>query len=121
MIEGTNTDLLAALHPPRLPETFATLGLSDLATMAGIGLCLAALILTLLGPVLQRRPHKPSWRQRLREARALPEAERLLALARLAKQRGLALSAEEQRGLYDGSLEAARLEARILRGRGGQG
>lgn len=121
MSEPVDPGLLAALHPPRLPEAFAALRAADLASMAGIGLCLAALILTLLAPVLRRRPARASWRQMIRTARALPEAEQLLELARLAKQRGIALSPEEQRGLYDGSLAAAQLEARLMRGRRGRG
>src|SRR5690606_12744710 len=96
-------DLIKALHPPRLPEAYATLGALDLLAAFGIGLLLAALILTLIAPLLQRRPRNPSLSARIEKTRGLPPSERLLALARLLSARGGAIPDEMKPLLYRGS------------------
>src|SRR5690606_28999977 len=96
-------DLIKALHPPRLPEAYATLGAMDLLAAFGIGLLLAALVLTLIAPLLQRRPRRVSLSARIESARALPPADRLLALTRLLASRGGAIPEELRPLLYRGS------------------
>lgn len=114
-----SADLALRLHPPRLPEAFAALGWDDALAAFGIGLLLAALILTLAGPALRRRESPPSLARRFAEAAALPPEERLLALVRLLESRGGRLSEAERAALYAGApLDPAALEARIRAGRG---
>lgn len=113
-----NSDLAESLHPPRLPEAFATLSAADLLAAFGLGLILAALILTLALPLLRRRPSRPGLKARLAGARALPEAERSLAFARILSETGTPLPEDLRQGLYsrDGA-DPARIEA-LIRGRG---
>lgn len=117
-----NEDLVASLHPPRLPEAFATLGAMDILAAFGIGLLLAVLILSLTAPLLQRRPRRIGLSAQIAEARALPPQDRLLALTRLLSARGGAIPEEMKPLLYRGTpppsdRELAAVEALIRRGR----
>lgn len=110
--------IVADLHPPRLPETFAGLGWPDLLAALGIGLMLAALVVTLAAPLLHRRPHRVAPRARIAAAAQLPPAERLLALAQLLHARGGTLPEDQRAALYSGQGgDPARIEALILAGR----
>lgn len=93
-------DLIRALHPPRLPETFAAPGYADFLAAFGLGLLLAALILTLAMPFLRRRTPAPGWRARLAEAELLPAPERNIALAGILRDRGQSLPPEIAGALY---------------------
>lgn len=111
-------EVVEALHPPRLPEGFAALGWADLLAAFGVGLLLAALVLTVAAPLLQRRPPRPRLSARIAAAAALPPQDRLLALARLLAERGGTLPEDLRAGLYaPGSAEPAKIEELILRGR----
>lgn len=117
-----NEDLIASLHPPRLPEAFATLGAMDLLAAFGIGLLLAVLILSLAGPLLQRRPRRIGLSAQIAETKSLPPQDRLLALTRLLSTRGGAIPDEMKDLLYRGApppsdSELAAVEALIRRGR----
>lgn len=114
MSSGAASDLFQALHPARLPETFARLSWTDVVSAFGFGLLLAALILTLLQPVLRRRLRPVGWRRQMRAAVDLPRDERLLVLRQLMQQRGLPLTAELRAALYRGDLQPEALEA-VLR------
>lgn len=109
-----NDDLLHSLHPPRLPEAFAAPGAGDFLAGFGLGLILAALILTLAMPLLRRRPAVPRMRARLAAVAALPEAERSLALARIATATGRPLPEDLRQDLYSRKgADPGRLEALI--------
>lgn len=114
-------DLVAALHPPRLPEEFAALGWDDLLAAFGIGMLVAALILLLIGPLLVRRPRLPRLAARIAALEALSPHEHLLALARLQAERGGAVPPELRAGLYarepaDPAALAAAIMGRAPRG-----
>lgn len=116
-----NQDLIASLHPPRLPESFAALGIYDLLAAFGFGLMLAALLLAICTPLLRRRIRKPGINERLRAAAVLPPQERALQLTRLLKERGGTLSQREQSQLYTGeSLDLTALEKRVRHARRGR-
>lgn len=108
-------DLLASLHPPRLPESFAAAGWDDFLAAFGLGLLLAALVVALAMPALRRRPRRPRVAERIAAAAKLPAPERLLALSRLLAERGGALPADQRAALYRGEGgDPARIEALIL-------
>lgn len=110
--------LAEILHPPRLPEAFTQLTLWDLSSSLGLGLILAALVLTVFAPLLHRRPRRASLAQNLRGASALPEPERMLALARLLAARRIALPEAQRQALYSGKgADVAALEALLRQGR----
>ena len=111
-------DVVSQLHPPRLPEAFTALGLHDLLEAFGLGLLLAALVLTLAAPLLTRRPRRPRATERIAAARRLPPEERLLALARLLAERGGALPDDQRTALYAGKGDPDRIEALILKAGG---
>lgn len=111
-------EIVASLHPPRLPEAFAAPGWDDLLAAFGLGLLLAALVLAVAMPALRRRPRPPRTRERIALAATLPAPERLLALARLLAERGGELPADQRQALYRGQAgDPARIEALILRRR----
>lgn len=110
--------IVANLHPPRLPEAFAALGWPELLAGVGIGLMLAALIVTLAAPALRRRPRRITPRARIAAAALLPPEERLLALTHLLHDRGGTLPEDQRAALYSGQGgDPARIEALILAGR----
>lgn len=109
-------EILAQLHPPRLPETFAAPGWDDFLAAAGVGLLLAALLLTLAAPALRRRARVPSLRQRAAAVAHLPPAERALALTRLLAQTGGTMPADLRQGLYAGTVDPLAIERLILAG-----
>lgn len=115
-----SADVVAHLHPPRLPEAFTQGTAADYLLAFGIGLALAALLIGFLAPALQRRAPRPSRAQTLAEARALPSGAAMLALADLAQRRGIALTAEERAALYSENPGAAAeaLAQRLQRRRG---
>lgn len=116
-----NRDLVSAMHPPRLPETFAALGIYDLLAAFGFGLMLAAVLLTICAPLMRRRNHRPGLNERLQTAAVLPPPERALLLARLLNERGGTLSQDEQSQLYTGqNLDLAALERRVRHPRRGR-
>lgn len=93
-------DILAELHPPRLPADFTVPGWPDLLAAFGLGLLLAALIAALLGPVLRPRPRKASLAHDLARLRALPPDARLLGQLRLMAARGAALPEDLRAQIY---------------------
>ena len=110
-------DIVGALHAPRLPEAFTRLTVWDVMLALGLGLLLAALVLTLAAPLLSRRVRRPSLSGRISDAASLPEGERLLALARIARERGVTLPDETRAALYVGrEADPARIEALIRSG-----
>lgn len=116
-----SADVVANLHPPRLPEAFTTPGPADFLLAFGLGLLISALILWLIAPGLKRRPARVSPRAAAKAARELPPGEGMLALATLAAERGTALTPQEQAALYAPDPGAAReaLAERLSR-RGGR-
>ncbi len=113
---------LAALNPPRLPESFAAFGWPDAVAALSAGLLLAALILLLAGPFLSRRPRKPGLRAELRAARALTPPARRLRLLHLLAERNQALPADLSAALYAPTPPVdldARLEALLRAGGAG--
>lgn len=110
-----NPDLMAQLHPPRLPAGFTQFGAADLLAGFGAGLLLAALALWLAAPFLRARAQPPSPRQRIEAARALPPQPRQLALLRLLAERGGTLPDDLRAAIYAGDPpDPARIEALIL-------
>lgn len=115
------TGIVAQLHPARLPESFTALGWPDLLAGFGIGLLAAALILTLIAPLLRRRPPRTRLPDRIAATRSLPPAERLLALAGLLTELGGHLPDDQRDALYAGAAgDPARVEALILSHRPGR-
>lgn len=110
-----NNDVVAALHPPRLPEAFTAAGPADYLLAFGLGLALAALVVWLFAPALRRRPRPLPLRKALSEASALPSGEAMLRLAALAEARGVTLKPEETAALYarDPGPEAEALATRL--------
>ena len=78
-------EIVAELHPPRLPADFIATGWADLLAAFGLGLLLAALAAALIGPMLRPRPRRESVAARLARLGALPPDERLLGQLRLAR------------------------------------
>ncbi len=110
--------LVAQLHPPRLPEAFAALGWEDVLAAIGLGFVLAALLLTIFGPLLRPRPRAPRPAALIARAARLPPQERLLALARLLSECGGTLPEDQRAALYAGLPgDPARIEALIRRAR----
>lgn len=109
-----NADLIAALHPPRLPESFAALSMNDLLAAFGLGLLLAGLVLTVCAPLMQRRARRPGINERLRAIAPMLPQERAFELARLLQERGGTLSEDERQQLYTGEIgDLTGLENRI--------
>ncbi|MEI4472729.1 hypothetical protein [Frigidibacter sp. MR17.24] len=99
----TETELRAALHPPRLPEAVLALDARDLAMALGIGLVLAALAWLLLRPAATARVRHSPAQQAARAAAALaqlPPPERLARRAALFAGLGGRLPADLRAGLY---------------------
>ncbi|WP_189654988.1 hypothetical protein [Paracoccus mutanolyticus] len=95
-------DIVADLHPPRLPAPFTAPGWDDFLAAAGLGLMLAALLVAIAMPALRRRARPPRLSHRLALAAGLPPADRLLALARILAEQGRALPPDQRRALYRG-------------------
>lgn len=111
---ATASDLVASLHPPRLPEAFTAPHWGDFLAAFGLGLLAAALILLLIGPALHRRPSPPGLKALATAARNLPTAERLLVLTRLLRESGRDLPEDLRQALYAGRADPARIEALVL-------
>lgn len=95
-----SADLVSQLHPARLPADFTQMGWPDLLAGLGLGLLLAALILFLAIPFLRARPRPASLARRLRDCRALPAPDRLLALTRIHADQGAILPDDLRNALY---------------------
>lgn len=110
----TQDELVAALPPGRLPPELIQIAPADLLLCFGLGLIVAALLLTLARPFLDRRP---SLRARIRDTRGLPGPERLLAIARILGHLpdGLRQAAYRGTHLPDAEVERAALKARPRR------
>jgi hypothetical protein len=76
----TQSELIAALPPGRLPSEMLSLGPTELLALFGLGLAAAALLVFAAQPFLAWRP---SIRARIKATRGLPPQERALAVARL--------------------------------------
>ncbi len=110
-------DIVAELHPPRLPAAFIDTGWQDLLAAFGLGLVLAALAVALLAPLLRPRPRRESVATRLDRLGALPPEDRLLGQLRLAAETGTALPEDVRAALYAPiPPDPARLDA-LIRGR----
>lgn len=77
----THEEMLGALSSPRLPAQMASLSVSEMLALAGIGMALGLLAGAFILPLTRRREQRS--RVRLADLRALPVPERLLVLARL--------------------------------------
>lgn len=107
-------DIVAELHPARLPADFVTLGWPDLGAAFGIGLILAGVTLTLLRPLLRPRPQPMRTEDRISDAAKLPPPDRLFALATLLAERGAPLPDGLRHALYAGTaFDPAQVEALI--------
>jgi hypothetical protein len=95
-------DIVAALHPPRLPAEFTTPVWQDFLSAFGVGLLLAALILTIAAPALHRRPRALRMSDRLSAAATMPLQERMAALAQLLAEAGGTLPEDQRTALYSG-------------------
>lgn len=93
-------DLVAQLHPPRLPAEATALAPGDLLAAFGLGLLLAALLVALAGPLLARRPAPETVADSLRRLARLPPDERLLGQLRLLADGGAPLPADVRDALY---------------------
>lgn len=114
------TDIVTQLHPARLPESFTALGWPDLLAGFGIGLVMAALILTLIRPALRQRPRRVRLPERIAATRNLPAPDRLLALTAILTELGGHLPDDQRDALYSGGGgDPKRVEALILSQRPG--
>lgn len=113
-------DIVAALHPPRLPADFTAPVWQDFLAAFGLGLMLAALILTVVGPILRRKVRAPRLADRLGAAVQLPQAERLAALARLLSEVGGRLPDDQRAALYSGEGDDPERVAQLVRQAGGR-
>ena len=110
----TQSELIAALPPGRLPSEMLQLGPTELLALFGLGLVLAALVAFALQPLLA---WKPSLRARIRATRGLPPQERALAVARLIGRLPPALHDAAYRGepIADDAFERIALGAKRSR------
>lgn len=116
-----NANIAESLHPARLPTEFVKLGWDDLLAGFGLGLVLAALILTVLMPLFRKRPQLPGVKEQIRAAKSRPMPDRMLELVRLLAERGGTLTDEQRQALYTGELaDPERLEAQIMKTRRGR-
>ena len=95
-----NPDVIAGLHPPRLPATVVATHWQDLLAAFGLGLLVAALLAFLLAPLLRPRPRRESLRRRLDRLAALPPEDRLLGQLRLLAETGTPLPDDLRAELY---------------------
>ncbi|MFT4151844.1 MAG: hypothetical protein QM656_16705 [Paracoccaceae bacterium] len=109
-------EVVAQLHPPRLPQAFTALGPADLLAAFGAGLVLAALVLVVAAPLLRRRPRRLRPAERIAAAATLPPQDRQLALLRLLAEGGGTLPDDLRAAVYAGRADPARIEALILGG-----
>lgn len=111
----TGPEMVAMLHPARLPEAFTAPGWDDFLSAFGIGLVAAAALLTLIMPALHRRVRPPSWHSRLAAIARMPPAEGDLARLRLLAEAGVALPPDQRAALYAGRLDPAALDDLLRR------
>lgn len=96
----TPAELIAALHPPRLPEGTATLGPGALVAAFGLGLLLALAAFALVRPVLRARLRPAGAEALLARLRTLPPEARPLAAARIFAALGASLPEAVVAALY---------------------
>lgn len=95
-----SAEVVAQLHPPRLPEAFTQTGVPDILLAMGLGLVLAALVFAVLAPLSRRKTRPPSLQTMVGAAEGMPAEDALLHLAKLAQARGLPLTPPERAALY---------------------
>ncbi|MBP7003374.1 hypothetical protein, partial [Amaricoccus sp.] len=95
-----NPEVIAGLHPPRLPAAVVATHWQDLLAAFGLGLLVAALLAFLLAPLLRPRPRRESLRRRLDRLAALPPEDRLLGQLRLLAETGTPLPDDLRARLY---------------------
>ena len=109
--------MLTSLRDIRLPEAAAGGWPADLAVAVGLAGAAALLVTLCLRALSQRRaaPSEPSPRQAFERARALPEAERRVALLALLRSHAPERYAALTRDLYSptGAPETQALEAEV--------
>jgi hypothetical protein len=93
-------DIVAELHPPRLPAEFTSPGWPDLLAAFGLGLLLAALVVALVAPILRPRPRRETPAMALARLRDLPPAQRQLGQLRLLAAAGTPLPDDLRAALY---------------------
>jgi hypothetical protein len=93
-------EIVADLHPPRLPAAFIAGGWADLLAAFGVGLVLAALAAALIGPLLKPRPRRQRVGDRLAQLRSLPPGDRLLGQLQLLQTTGTPLPEPMRAALY---------------------
>lgn len=116
MADLSHEAMVEALHPSRLPEAFVALNGFDFLAAFGLGLVLAALVMSLAQPFLQRRPRLLNLKAQLAQAADLGPDARERALLRLLEKRGLALPDDIRQALYQHApLDPKRLEDLLRR------
>ena len=115
-MNGTvDPDIVAALHPPRLPAAFIGTGWQDLLAAFGLGLLLATLAFALLAPLLRPRVRRASLATRIVRLEALPPGDRLVGQLVLLRERGTPLPDDLRAALYGPTPpDPARLDDLIL-------
>lgn len=115
-----SAEVVAQLHPPRLPEAFTATGPADFLLAMGLGLVVAALVYAGLAALRTRPPAPLPLSLRLKAAQELPPEEALLRLAQIAQDQGLPLTATERAALYErpSAQIAAALALRLEQARG---
>jgi hypothetical protein len=109
-------EIVAELHPPRLPAEFTAPGWPDLLAAFGLGLILASLAAALVAPMLRPRPRRETTAAALARLRTLPPEERLLGQLRLLAATGTPLPDDLRAALYSPSPpDPDRLDA-LIRG-----
>lgn len=93
-------ELVAELHPPRLPAAAVATHWTDVLAAFGLGLLLAALLAAVLAPLLRPRARRETPAERLDHARTLPPGERLVVQLAVLREKGVALPPDLQAALY---------------------
>ena len=110
-------EIVAELHPPRLPATAVATHGADLLAAFGLGLLLAALAAAILAPLLSPRPRRETAAARLDRARILPPEERLVVQLTILREKDIPLPPDLRAALYTPDRpDPERLEA-LARGR----
>lgn len=115
----TQAEVVATLHPVRLPADFARLGWQDGLAALSLGILAGLILLILVRPLLTRKPDpRAALRAELARIRTLPAQERLFRQAALLARVSDAVPRAEdwRQALYrkDMAVDLDALEARIL-------
>jgi hypothetical protein len=109
-------EIVANLHPPRLPAAFIVGGWADLLAAFGLGLVVAALAAALIAPLLKPRPRRQRVADRLAQLRSLPPEDRLLGQLDLLRATGTPLPEPMRAAIYGRTPpDPAALEALVRR------